>query len=176
MRRNRIALQNGEALLFPRQPHLCAPFYSLHLLYIYIYDAILINFRSTEECWRRKKKWKRKKEKKDSRFTLDRIHLGMDADGEETSEIAIKRMTKQKKKEKKGRDRRRGDPVVINGTRSMRKHYVIDGESRHRFERHSATSPPLQFHSADFPRGPRRLACPRRTPVKKKRERGGVCK
>lgn len=121
----------------------------------------------------KKKKWKRKKEKKDSRFTLDRIHRGMDADGEETSEIAIKRMTKQKKKEKKGRDRRRGDPVVINGTRSMRKHYVIDGESRHRFERHSATSPPLQFHSADFPRGPRRLACPRRTPVKKKRERGG---
>lgn len=49
----------------------------------------------------KKKKWKRKKQKKDSRFTLDRIHLGMDADGEETSEIAIKRMTKQKKKGKK---------------------------------------------------------------------------
>lgn len=59
----------------------------------------------------------------------------MDAEGEEASEIAIKRMTKQKKKKrktnkkKKGEDRRRGDPVVINGTRSMRKHYVIDGES-----------------------------------------------
>lgn len=135
MRRNCIALQNGEALLFPRQPHLCSPFYSLHLLYththththIYIYHAILINFRSTEESWKKNVK---KRKKKDPRFTLDRIHRGMDAEGEETSEIAIKRMTKQKKrKNKKGGDRRRGDPVVINGTRSMRKHYVIDGES-----------------------------------------------
>lgn len=47
VRRNCIALQNGEALLFPRQPHLCSPFYSLHLLYththIYISIYIYIN-------------------------------------------------------------------------------------------------------------------------------------
>lgn len=101
VRRNCIALQNGEALLFPRQPHLCAPFHSRHLLYIYIYiytyHAILINFRSTEESWKKSEK----KKKKDPRFTLDRIHRGMDAEGEETSEIAIKRMTKQKKEKKK---------------------------------------------------------------------------
>lgn len=51
---------------------------------------------------KKKKNGKERKRKKDSRFTLDRIHRGMDADGEETSEIAIKRMTKQKKGKKKG--------------------------------------------------------------------------
>lgn len=158
MRRNCIALQNGEALLFPRQPHLCAPFHSRHLLYIYIYiytyHAILINFRSTEESWKKSEK----KKKKDPRFTLDRIHRGMDAEGEETSEIAIKRMTKQKKEKKKkgGRNRRRGDPVVINGTRSMRKHYVIDEESGASV-RAPFSNLPLQFHSTDFPRGGRHL-------------------
>ena len=71
VRRNCIALQNGEALLFPRQPHLCSPFYSLHLIYahthisiyIYIHHEILINFRSTEESWKNKKMKKVKKKK-----------------------------------------------------------------------------------------------------------------
>lgn len=82
----------------------------------------------------------------------------MDAEGEETSEIAIKRMTKQKKEKKKkgGRNRRRGDPVVINGTRSMRKHYVIDEESGASV-RAPFSNLPLQFHSTDFPRGGRHL-------------------
>lgn len=46
--------------------------------------------------------------KKDPRFTLDRIHRGMDAEGEEASEIAIKRMTKQKKKEEKNKQKKKG--------------------------------------------------------------------
>lgn len=134
MRRNCIALQNGEALLFPRQPHLCSPFYSLHLLYTHTHTHTYIyiprNFNQLSFNGGVLEKNVKKRKKKDPRFTLDRIHRGMDAEGEETSEIAIKRMTKQKKrKNKKGGDRRRGDPVVINGTRSMRKHYVIDGES-----------------------------------------------
>ena len=66
----------------------------------------------------------------------------------ETSEIAIERMTEQKRKARGG-NCRRGDPAVINGTlRSMRKHYVIHGGHIHgrTFERHSTRSPPLRNH------------------------------